>query len=238
MEEPTTPRKRSTSKGRRYVEVTPIAHRKLSDAADELGASNAAYTSAAVLYFAERGLNPITNQEREGITIQRRLKELEKLFLELSDRVVSQLAHQEQHLHETLVRPLRRLEQTLVTALQQQEKNVHEHLSDQEELFLMPMIRELFKVSFDAVYNRWQGTKTTLLLEGQNLSQHLKPMHVAAGQQRDQTVQKRLDEFVQTLKEELAAAAQSPPAPPAPARIATATTPSAPPAASGSHDYF
>ncbi|MCC3154731.1 BfmA/BtgA family mobilization protein [Hymenobacter sp. BT770] len=76
---------------RKRVTLDNNAHRKAEAAATEVGTSLGVYASAAVEYFATRGLDPRETEAREGQLIMQQIKKL-------GDRVFGFLQEQERTL--------------------------------------------------------------------------------------------------------------------------------------------
>ncbi|RSK38908.1 BfmA/BtgA family mobilization protein [Hymenobacter perfusus] len=89
---------------RKRVTLDNNAHRKAEAAAREVGASLNVYASAAVEYFATRGLDPRETEAREGQLIMQQIKKL-------GDRVFEFMQEQER----TLLTPM--LEEMLRTRI-------------------------------------------------------------------------------------------------------------------------
>ena len=189
------PKKRRETGARRHATLTPEAHRMLLDSSDSLGVTACEYASAAVRYFAERGLDPMKNQEREGIVIQNKITELEKVVNTLGNRLFGWLTQHEKNLNKDLFGFLRGHEKTLFDYLQAQERNVHEHLSDQEETFLMPLMRELILTNVEALYSRRLGEQIILKVLGRELGEY-PTKHKEFNERRDADAKKKLEAFV------------------------------------------
>ncbi|GAB2961720.1 hypothetical protein GCM10027048_32460 [Hymenobacter coalescens] len=99
---------------RRRVTLDNIAYRKGEAAAAEVGASFGAYASAAVDYFATRGLDPRETEAREGQLIMQQIKKL-------GDRVFSFLQEQERTLLTAMLEEMLRTRITLDRVLRMNE---------------------------------------------------------------------------------------------------------------------
>lgn len=75
----------------KHLTVSGPAHRLVGAEASRLGITRTEYADAAIRYFAERGLNPVESQAREGQLIMAEVKRL-------GDRVFSYLQEQERGL--------------------------------------------------------------------------------------------------------------------------------------------
>ncbi|MCR5890340.1 hypothetical protein LRS06_21675 [Hymenobacter sp. J193] len=217
-------KKRRTSGGRRHITVSVEAHRLLLESAAEFGVTAAEYGSSCIRYFAERGLDPMKNQEREGIAIQRRLGEVEELVVKLGNRLFGWLTQHEknvnrsaEYLHRDLFGFLRGHEKSLFSYLETQASHVHEHLSDQEELFLLPLMRELLLTNVEALYGRRLGEQIMLKVLGRDLSEY-PSKHQEFNQRRDADMKQRLDAFISKLIPPLPAGKNAPPLTPVPER--------------------
>ncbi|GAB3843046.1 hypothetical protein [Hymenobacter jeollabukensis] len=72
----------------KHLTVSGPAHRLVGAEAARLGITRTEYADAAIRYFAERGLNPVESQAREGQLIMAEVKRL-------GDRVFAYLQEQE-----------------------------------------------------------------------------------------------------------------------------------------------
>jgi hypothetical protein len=99
---------------RRRVTLDNIAYRKGEAAAAEVGASLGAYASAAVDYFATRGLDPRETEAREGQLIMQQIKKL-------GDRVFGFLQEQERTLLTAMLEEMLRTRVTLDRVLRMNE---------------------------------------------------------------------------------------------------------------------
>lgn len=195
MASSSTPKKKAKAAPKTAVAIDQLTHRQLTKAAKELSISNADYASAAISYFTERGLDPLANREREGIVIQNKITELEKVVNTLGNRLFGWLTQHEKNLNKDLFGFLRGHEKTLFDYLQAQERNVHEHLSDQEETFLMPLMRELIVTNVEALYSRRLGEQIILKVLGRELGEY-PAKHKEFNERRDADAKKKLDAFV------------------------------------------
>jgi hypothetical protein len=100
----------------KHVTVNGPAHRQVGAESARLGLTRTEYADAAIRYFAERGLNPVAAQAREGQLIMAEVKRL-------GDRVFSYLQEQERGLLLELVRAQLRQQ-----AVQEQTLRVVENL--------------------------------------------------------------------------------------------------------------
>ena len=95
---------------RKRVTLDNNAHRKAEAAAAEVGASLGVYTSAAVEYFATRGLDPRETEAREGQLIMQQIKKL-------GDRVFGFMQEQERTLLTAMLEEMLRTRITLERVL-------------------------------------------------------------------------------------------------------------------------
>ncbi|GAA4493221.1 hypothetical protein GCM10023172_01530 [Hymenobacter ginsengisoli] len=95
---------------RKRVTLDNIAHRKAEAAAAEVGASLGVYASAAVEYFATRGLDPRETEAREGQLIMQQIKKL-------GDRVFGFLQEQERTLLTAMLEEMLRTRLTVERVL-------------------------------------------------------------------------------------------------------------------------
>jgi hypothetical protein len=100
----------------KHLVVSGPAHRLVGAEAARLGLTRTEYADAAIRYFAERSLNPVEAQAREGQLIMAEVKRL-------GDRVFSYLQEQERGLLLELVRSQLRQQ-----AVQEQTLRVVENL--------------------------------------------------------------------------------------------------------------
>lgn len=75
----------------KHLTVSGPTHRMVGAESARLGVTRTEYADAAIRYFAERGLNPVESQAREGQLIMAEVKRL-------GDRVFSYLQEQERGL--------------------------------------------------------------------------------------------------------------------------------------------
>ncbi|GAC1373969.1 MAG: hypothetical protein NVS3B25_26560 [Hymenobacter sp.] len=99
-----------STKLRKRVTLDNNAHRKAEAAAAEVGASLGVYASAAVEYFATRGLDPRETEAREGQLIMQQIKKL-------GDRVFGFLQEQERTLLTAMLEEMLRTRLTLERVL-------------------------------------------------------------------------------------------------------------------------
>jgi hypothetical protein len=86
-----TPPQPTSSATVKHLTVSGPAHRMVGAESARLGVTRTEYADAAICYFAERGLNPVESQAREGQLIMAEVKRL-------GDRVFSYLQEQERGL--------------------------------------------------------------------------------------------------------------------------------------------
>ncbi|MBW3127707.1 hypothetical protein [Hymenobacter profundi] len=229
-------RKRCASSARRQVYLAYEAHAMLLPAAERAEITASEYASAAVSFFAERGLNPVTDREREGLVIQAKIHDLEKVVATLSNRLFGWLTQHEMNLNRDLFGYLRGHEKTLFSYLQQQEQNVHEHLSDQEEMFLMPLIQEAMLTNVEALYGRRLGEQ--LMLTALNRADEFPAKHREFNSRRDEDVKKKVDQFVTNLVPPLRPEPSLPPLTAIPNRAEKSTPAPANSVSDGLPEYF
>jgi hypothetical protein len=95
---------------RKRVTLDNNAHRKAEAAAAEVGTSLGVYASAAVEYFATRGLDPRETEAREGQLIMQQIKKL-------GDRVFGFMQEQERTLLTAMLEEMLRTRVTLERVL-------------------------------------------------------------------------------------------------------------------------
>jgi signal recognition particle GTPase len=130
------------------VKVTAGTHKKASAAAAELDVPLQEYADAAVAYFAERGLNPLSDRVREGVQI---LTQLQKM----GDRVFGFMQEQERTLwmtmFETQVRALleasvtRRLTEQLISTTREEFQQEHQRNNDDIERRLQEIMQAVIR---------------------------------------------------------------------------------------------
>ncbi|MBC6609101.1 hypothetical protein H8B13_19945 [Hymenobacter sp. BT188] len=116
-----------SSELRKRVTLDNNAHRKAEAAAAEVGASLGVYASAAVEYFAARGLDPRETEAREGQLIMQQIKKL-------GDRVFGFLQEQERTLLTAMLEEMLRTRLTLERVLRLNEILVNNLNSQLETL--------------------------------------------------------------------------------------------------------
>lgn len=211
-------RKRRPSGARRQVAVTYEAHGQLMTAADKLGMTATEYASAAITYFADSGINPVTEREREGMAIQGKIHDLEKVVTTLGNRIFGWLTQHEKNTFGYL----RGHEKTLFEYLQKQEQNVHEHLGDQEELFLAPLIREVMMTNLDARDGRNLALQAYMKLLGRDVEKEFLAKAHQHDLRRDGWLKERFNAFLAQLTPPLLPNSLLPPPTPIPDRSRSA----------------
>lgn len=158
------------SRGKRdrtYVELQPSIHNQLTRESKLLKLTNSEYASAAVGYFAERGLNPVSDRQREGMVIQakidKRSEAIEQQVTGLGNRLFGFLQTHEKNLYDYLQRQQR----TLFSFLQKQEGNLFQYLTEQEKELYTPLLEEVLRGAADAFIARRLGEQIVLRQQGQ-----------------------------------------------------------------------
>lgn len=192
-------KKRRPSSARRQVSVTYETHRLLIPAADGLQISASEYASAAIRYFAERGLNPVTNHEREGAVIQRRIGDLEKLVVTLGDRLFGWLTQHEKNLNKDLFGYLRGHEKANFEYQKNQTLSVHQHLNDLEDSFLGPLMREAILGSVESFFARRITEQIMLKVSGFDVKKEYSARHEELNNKRDVRVEEKITEFLMAM---------------------------------------
>lgn len=108
----------SESDKRKNVPVRPHTHHLLGKESKRLKRTQADYVDAAVSYFAERGLDPVETQTREGQLIMSGIGHLQGDFKKLGDRVFSYIVEQENTIHIPMLEELVRARVTQEKTLQ------------------------------------------------------------------------------------------------------------------------
>ncbi|MBO0360735.1 hypothetical protein J0X19_22430 [Hymenobacter sp. BT186] len=190
---------KSASTGERTtIAVEPGVRKLLATAAKETKHTHMEYASAAIRYFAERGLDPVVNNEREGAVIQKRIGDVEQLVVSLGNRLFGWLTQHEKNLNKDLFGFLRSHEKALFDYLQVQEQNVHEHLNDQEQYLLHPIIRELMLTNVEALYGRRLGEQIILKVLGREQTEY-PAKHKEFNERRDNDARNKQDRFFDAL---------------------------------------
>ncbi len=96
------------------VNIQADAHHQLSKETKRLGVSQNDYTTASVLYFAKRGLNPLEMEAREGQLIMQEVKKL-------GDRIFRYMQEQERGLLLPMLEEMLRSRITLERVLRMNE---------------------------------------------------------------------------------------------------------------------
>jgi hypothetical protein len=229
----TTPA-RTKGKALPTVGLDQDAHRHLTKSAKEFKVPKSQYASAAISYFAERGLNPVTDRQREGTVIQQRIDKrasaLEQQITTLGNRLFGFLQTHEKNMYGFL----QGQQKTLFSYLQKQEGSLYQYLTEQEQQLYAPMLEEIVRGATDAFIARRLGEQIVLRQQGpQAFDNNYVTVHANQTKERDLLVKQALVEIMQgnpspaalpTIPPALTAAPAKPVAPAQPA-------PSAPPEA-------
>ncbi|MCB2380477.1 hypothetical protein LGH70_22985 [Hymenobacter sp. BT635] len=217
---PTPAPKKQRASLKTAVQIDRTTHAQLTAATTNMGVTNAEYATAAIDYFTQRGINPLQEVQRDGMILQGKIHDLEKVVTALGNRVFGWLTQHEKNMSGYL----RGHERTLFGYLQGMESNVHEHLSGQEELFFQPMLRELFLNNVEALYGRRLGEQIMLKVLGRELAEY-PDKHREFNVKRDAEVQAKWNKFVEKLLPTLAPPQATPQPTPWPERPKPAAKP-------------
>jgi len=156
------------------VRIRSDVDRQLTKSAKALGLSKNDFATAAVAYFTERELNPVSDRTREGLLIQRKLNDrcdhLEQQLKSLGDRIFG--------------------------FLQTSEKSVLRFMVAQEQMLFAPMIEHLLRGAVDAYMARQLGEQI-LLKQHERLGEY-DAKHAKQNQKRDKEIAERMLSFQPT----------------------------------------
>lgn len=107
-----------TNEGIVTVSIRTATHHMVAKERKRLKATQTDYIDAAVRYFAERGLDPMETQAREGQLIMSGIGHLQGDFKKLGDRVFSYIVEQENTIHLPMMEELVRARVTQEKTLQ------------------------------------------------------------------------------------------------------------------------
>jgi hypothetical protein len=180
---------------RTYVELQPGIHNQLTREAKLLKLTNSEYASAAVGYFTERGLNPASDRQREGMVIQakidKRAEALEQQVTGLGNRLFGFLQTHEKNLYSYLQSQQR----ALFSFLQKQEGNLFQYLTEQEKELYTPLLEEVLRGAADAFIARRLGEQIVLRQQGsQAFDNNYTKVHAQETAERDAITLQRLVE--------------------------------------------
>ncbi|TGE22739.1 hypothetical protein [Hymenobacter metallicola] len=168
------------------VGIEPAVHGQLAKTSKLCKLTKSAYATAAVAYFTERGLNPVTDRTREAAIIQDRIDKrsdrLELLLNALGQRLEKQ---------QTL------LNDRLLGLLKNQESALFSYLTEQEENVYAPLIHELLLAGTEALIARKLTERIYLELTRQGLT--LNSVTANQDEVRDTMVAKKKQNFVPIL---------------------------------------
>lgn len=180
------------------MELQPGIHNQLTREAKLLKLTNSEYASAAVGYFTERGLNPVSDRQREGTVIQQRIDKrataLEQQITTLGNRLFGFLQTHEKNLYGFL----QGQQKTLFSYLQKQEGSLYQYLTEQEQQLYAPMLEQIVRGATDAFIARRLGEQIVLRQQGQEaFDNHYVQVHANQTQERDLLVKQALVEITQ-----------------------------------------
>jgi len=157
------------------VGIEPSTHQQMAKVAKSFKLTKTAYATAAISYFSERGLNPVTDRRKETTIMQDRIDlrsdRLEQLIAGLGDR--------------------------LFGFLKNQERALFGFLTEQEENVYAPMVHELLMAGTDALIGRKLSERIYLELTKQGDT--IQKVTADQDQLRDKTVAQRKLNFLPTV---------------------------------------
>ena len=223
--------KKTTSVPVRTVGIEADVLRQLHKASKELKVSSTKYASAAIAYFTERGLDPISNHQREGVVIQakvdKRADQLQEQITTLGDRLFGFMKQQERNMYTYFGNQ----QKALFFFLQKQENSLFNHLSEQEQKVFVPLLQEVVRGATDAFIARRLGEQ--IVLRQQNAFDKWLGWHQEQNESHQQMTTKRLTEIASAnvkppLERTAPPALTTTPIKPPTAPPAASTTPVAP----------
>jgi hypothetical protein len=178
--------------------LEPDANRLLTKSAKEFNMPKSRYASAAISYFAERGLNPVTDRQREGTVIQQRIDKragmLEQQITTLGNRLFGFLQTHEKNMYTFLQGQQR----ALFSYLQKQEGSLFQYLTEQEQQLYAPMLEQIVRGATDAFIARRLGEQIVLRQQGKEaFDNNYVQVHADQTIARDLMVQQLLVEITQ-----------------------------------------
>lgn len=193
----TTPAK-TKGKALPTVGLDQDAHRHLTKSAKEFNLPKSQYASACISYFAERGLNPVSDRQREGTVIQQRIDKragmLEQQITTLGNRLFGFLQTHEKNMYTFLQGQQR----ALFSYLQKQEGSLFQYLTEQEQQLYAPMLEQIVRGATDAFIARRLGEQIVLRQQSaKNFDDNYLKVHADQTKLRDQLVQEMLVEITQ-----------------------------------------
>ena len=192
---PPNPKKSKRVSNFQGVGIAPGTHQEMAKVAKSHSLSNSVYATAAISYFSERGLNPVTDRQREGTVIMgrvdKRAARLEEQITNLGNRLFGFLQTHEKNLYTHLQIQQRALFQYL----NNQESSLVRYLTDQETHILAPLLVEVVQGAADAFIARRLGEQ--IVLRQQDRFNLYGETHIQQTATRDKMVAKRLQEIAQ-----------------------------------------
>lgn len=207
------------------VGISPGTHQEMARVAKSFKLTNSVYATAAVSYFSERGLNPVTEREREGTVIQGRIDKrsdrLEQQIASLGNRLFGFLQTHEKNLYAQL-----NLQQkALFKLLAEQENSLFRYLTEQEANVLGPLLVEVIRGATDAFIARRVGEQIILRIQNTFTDERYFKLNDSQTKQRDGMAADRIKQLMDENPKPEATLTRLPDLPSAPAKLAASGGP-------------
>ena len=209
------------------IRLEPGANRQLTAQAKKLKMSKSKYASAAIAYFAERGLNPTVElpqnlaDVRKVVIQEARTTRVQQV--EIGNRMIAINKTWEKALYEFL----KMLQGGTLNYLEQIESDILRHQVAIETNYLSPMVEMLLTAKAEAYLARVIGERTNLRVRGKEDSEWAAATK-AINDERDQKVMGQVREFIKTNSVPAPKLASKPQLPAVPVRVPTAVPAAAP----------
>lgn len=195
---PTIQKLTAAAKGpeRKSVMLDLATHQQLDKAAKKLDITNGEYTSAAIAYFAETGLNPTAERPagladvNSKVSIETRAVRVQNA--DIGNRLIGIMRGWEKSLYGFL----QQQQAGTLNYLEQIENNILRHQVSVETSFLSPMIELMVKTNVETYMGRIVGEKTNLQVMGKPQSDWV-DNHKVLNDRRDLAVVDDLSDFIQ-----------------------------------------
>ena len=211
------------------LKISKVADTQLSASAKKFKIGKGEYASAAIAYFAERGLNPTVEQPQGLADIGKRVSQEGRAIrvqnVDIGNRLISILRNWEKSLYGFL----QQQQGGTLNYLEQIESDILRHQVSVETNFLAPMVEMLAKTNVEANTGRALGERTNLRVMGKEQTDW-PAFNKALNDDRDQKVVAQMREFIKTnnvAAPSLAAKPQVPVLPPKAPATQKAATPGA-----------
>lgn len=173
------------------IAVSDLAFNHLEKNAKKFKMNKSKYTSAAITFFAEAGLNPVDERAAGLAAVELKVSQQTRRVLEqnadFTNRLIAIIRgwekssygfHQQQHMG-------------LVNYLEQIETKILDRMVGQEVNLFAPMIQELLKTNIEAFVNRSLSTKLYLrAIDGNEV--RFDPINASAEKERDRELAEQL----------------------------------------------